>query len=195
VNSWGNPLIAIGDTLKQEKCFYLIISFECVYGEWQYKDNSINGSFAVTVPFSEGSSAATVHHPITHAEKTLGAMTSPDGISSGAVQQMQEKAQQWVDAVRNNHLHHPNVWFSLEVQFWLWVGYSLCNSTASYEDLENTLQMHYYQILPLGGESEWHHSTAGWWMPVFIVQDYQNKSKLQLLCQTTCECTLDAGQV
>jgi hypothetical protein len=94
VNNWGNPLIATGGALKPEKCFYLIISFEWVRGEWQYKDNGINGSFGVTVPFPEGSSAATVHCPITHAEKTLGAVTSLDGISSGAVQQMQEEAQQ-----------------------------------------------------------------------------------------------------
>jgi hypothetical protein len=30
-------------------------------------------------------------------------------------------------------------------------GYSLCNSTVTYEELENALQKHYYQILPLGG--------------------------------------------
>ena len=77
-------------------------------------------------------------------------MTSPDGTSSSAIQQMQEKAQQWVDAVRNRHIHHQNVWFLLQVQFWPWVGYSLCNSTASYKELENESQRQYYQILPLG---------------------------------------------
>ncbi len=64
---------------------------------------------------------------------------------------MQEKVQQWVDAVRNEHIHHRNIWFLLQVQFWPWVGYSLYNSTASYKELENALQRQYYQILPLGG--------------------------------------------
>jgi hypothetical protein len=95
-------------------------------------------------------SAAIIHLPVTHAEKTLGALTSPDGSSSGAILQMQEKTQQWVDAVRNRHLHRCNVWFSLGVQFWPRVGYSLCNSTATYEELENSQQKQYYQILPLG---------------------------------------------
>jgi hypothetical protein len=70
-------------------------------------------------------------------------MTSLDGISSGAIQQMQAKAQLWVDAVKNGHLHHRNVWFLLEVQFWPWVGYSLCNSMASNNELENALQRQY----------------------------------------------------
>jgi hypothetical protein len=56
-----------------------------------------------------------------------------------------------VDVVRNGHIHHQNVWFSLQVQFWPQVGYSSCNSVASYKELENALQRQYYQILTLGG--------------------------------------------
>jgi hypothetical protein len=37
------------------------------------------------------------------------------------------------------------------VQFWSRVGYSLCSSTTTYDELENALQKQYYQILPLGG--------------------------------------------
>jgi hypothetical protein len=122
VNSWGNLLIATGGALKQEKCFYSNISSEWVHREWKYKDKSINGRFGVTVPLPGGSSAAIAHCPVSRTEKTLSTMTSPDGTSSGAIQQMQEKAQQWVDAVRNGHIHHQNVWFLLQVQFWPWVG-------------------------------------------------------------------------
>ncbi len=103
------------------------------------------------MPLPGGGSAAIVHCPVTHAEKMLGALTSLDGSSSGALLQMQEKAPQWVNAVKNEHLHHFNVWFLLGVQFWPWVGYSLCNSMVTYEELENALQKQYYQILPLRG--------------------------------------------
>ena len=34
VKSWGNLLIATGGALKPEKCFFLIISFQWVHGEW-----------------------------------------------------------------------------------------------------------------------------------------------------------------
>ena len=85
------------------------MSFKWIYGEWKYKDNSINGSFGVRVPLLGESSAAIVHRPVTHAEKTLFTITSPDGNNSGAIQQMQEKTKQWVDMVRNGHLHSQNV--------------------------------------------------------------------------------------
>jgi hypothetical protein len=98
-----------------------------------------------------GGSAAITHHPVSHAEKMLGALTSPDSDSASAILQMQEKVQQWVDAVRNGHLHRWNVWFLLGVQFWPRVGFSICNSMATYNELEHALQKQYFQILPLGG--------------------------------------------
>ncbi len=113
VNSWGELLFATGGALKWEKCFYSVMSFEWTRGEWRYKDNSLNGIFGVTVPLSEGGCASIAHHPVTQSEKTIGAMTSPDGDSLSAIRQMQEKAQSWVDSVRNGHLHRRNVWFSL----------------------------------------------------------------------------------
>jgi len=36
------------------------------------------------------------------------------------------------------------------VQFWPRVGYGLCSSTATLDELENALHRQYYQILPLG---------------------------------------------
>ncbi len=109
VANWGNLLIATGGALQPAKCFYSIISFEWTNGEWSYRDNSIIGDFGVVVPLSGGATAAIGHRPVTHLEKTLGAMTSPDGDSSGAIAMMQEKAQQWVDLARNSHLHCQNV--------------------------------------------------------------------------------------
>jgi hypothetical protein len=121
----------------------------------EYGDTKIIASPAateyVTVPLPGGGSAAIAHRPVSHADKMLGALTSPDGDSASAILQMQEKAQQWVDAVRNGHLHQWNVWFLLGVQFWPWLGFSICNSTAMYDKLEHALQRQYFQILPLGG--------------------------------------------
>ncbi len=91
------------------------------------------------------------HKQFNHAEKTFGAITLPDGNSNASIQLMQEKAQNWINAVRNKHLHHRNVWFLLKVQFWPWVGYGLCSTTATFTMLERALNQQYYQILPLGG--------------------------------------------
>ncbi len=78
-------------------------------------------------------------------------MTSPDGNSSANIFMMQDNAQQWINNLRNGHLHRRNIWFSLKVQFWPRIRYGLCSSTASFQELDRALHRQYYQILPLGG--------------------------------------------
>jgi hypothetical protein len=151
IKNWGNLLIATGGALHPAKCFYSVILYEWTNGVWSYKDNSIREDFGVTVPLPRSAKVGIGHRPVTHLEKTLGAMTSPNSDSSGSLRMMQNKAQQWIDLVRNGHLHCRNIWFSLNVQFWPRVGYSLCSSTATYDELESALQKQYYQILSLGG--------------------------------------------
>jgi hypothetical protein len=99
VNNWGNLLIATGRAFQPAKCFYSIISFEWTNGEWRYANNSILSNFGLTVPLPGGEATGIGHRPVTHMEKMLGAMTSPDGDSSGAIRMMQEKAQRWVNSV------------------------------------------------------------------------------------------------
>ena len=151
VNSWGNLLIATGGALQPAKCFYSIISFEWDRGSWRYARNELNKELGVTVPLPGGGSARIGHKPVSHAEKTLGAMTSPDGNSRAALRMMQDKAQQWVNNVRYGKLHRRNVWFLLKFQLRPRLIYGLCSSTATFEELSNALSRQYYQILPLGG--------------------------------------------
>ncbi len=151
VNSWGNLLIATKGVLQPSKCFYSIVSFKWTNGEWSYAENNIRREYGITVPLPGGRKAAISHKSVPHAEKTLGAMASPDGDSISSICMMQDKAQQWINDVRGSHLHCRNVWFLLKVQFWLRVGYGLCSSMASFQDLERALHKQYYQILPLGG--------------------------------------------
>ena len=68
-----------------------------------------------------------------------------------SLKKMQTKGQEWVDDVRNGNLNRGMVWFSLRVTFWPRVGFSICNSMASFAELAVSLQSQYYQILPLGG--------------------------------------------
>jgi hypothetical protein len=103
VNSWGNLLIATGGVLQLNKCFFSIISFNWTNSKWKYGNNSIGGGFGITVPLLGGRKAAISHKGISHAEKTLGAMTSPDGDSSTSIRMMRDKAQQWINDVCNGH--------------------------------------------------------------------------------------------
>ena len=78
INSWGNLLIATGGGLQPKQCFYSFISYEWEDGQWRYTDNSVRGDFGMTIPLSGGKVATIDHKHANHAEKTLGAMTSPD---------------------------------------------------------------------------------------------------------------------
>ncbi len=94
IKSWGNLLIATGGVLQPAKCFYFIISFEWTNRVWHYAQNALPGEFGITVPLLGGSKARISHKPVNHTEKTLGAMTLPDGNISSAISMIQEKAQQ-----------------------------------------------------------------------------------------------------
>ncbi len=94
VNSWGNLLIATGGVLQPAKCFYSIISFDWNNGDWSYASNASRGELGITIPLPGSGNAPINHKPVEHAEKTLGAMTSPNGNSGSAIGMMQEKAQQ-----------------------------------------------------------------------------------------------------
>ena len=116
VNSWGNLLIATGGALQPAKCFYSIILFKWVNGGWRYASNENNTELGVSVPLPGGGRAGIGHKPILHAEKTLGAMTSPDDNSCTAIMMMQDKVQQWLTNVQNGKLHCQNIWFLLKFQ-------------------------------------------------------------------------------
>jgi hypothetical protein len=151
VNSWGNLLIATGRVLQPSKCFYTIISFKWEKGQWKNADNTFRGEFGITVPLPGSYAVAISHKSAKHGEKTFSAMTSPDGNSATSIKMIHEKAQQWINAVWNGHLHQRNVWFLLKVQFWPRIGYGLCSLPATFQELENALHRQYFQILPLGG--------------------------------------------
>jgi hypothetical protein len=93
VNSWGNLLVASGGALQARKSFYSIISFEWINRAWTYASNKDNGEFGVTVPLPGGGKAGIGHRVVSHTEKTLGVMTSPDGECWAAIVMIQEKVQ------------------------------------------------------------------------------------------------------
>ncbi len=99
-------------------------------------------------------------------------MTLPDGNSNSAISMIQEKAQQWINAIRNGHLHHHNVWFLLKIQFFSRISYGLCSSTATFKELEHVLHHQYYQISLLEGLYALQQSGAGQLMQDFLEWDY-----------------------
>jgi hypothetical protein len=151
VDSWGNLLIVTGGAFKPVKCFYSLISFEWKGGKWSYADNHLKGDFGITVPLPNNSLAAIKHNPVSHSEKTLEAMTSVDGSSKASIKYMQAKAKEWVNDLLVSSFTRRMAWFSMNVQFWPKVSYSLCNTMATFDVLAASLQSEYYRMLPKCG--------------------------------------------
>jgi hypothetical protein len=78
-------------------------------------------------------------------------MTCPTGCSQGAILQMREKAQKWIEKVRGGNLHRRNVWFLLDKQFWPRVAYGISSISANFAELDQCLMRTYYDLLSVSG--------------------------------------------
>jgi hypothetical protein len=152
VINWGKLLIAMGGALKLAKCSYYLISFSRkADGTWIYSTNEIRPELQISVPMADGSLVEIEHLPVNRAVKTLGSMTCPSGSNMAALQHMQTQGQEWVDRVKSGKLSRRNVWFMLDRQFWLRLGFRICNNTASWDGLEYCLKKVYWKLVPRGG--------------------------------------------
>ncbi len=152
VINWGRLLIATGGALKPGKCSYYLISFKWkADGTWVFEDNVIHPDLPIGVPLADGSLVEIEHLPVSSAIKTLGSMTCPTGSSAAALGCMQQQGQEWADRVKSGKLSRRNVWFMMDRQFWPHIGYGICNTSASWDDLDQCLRRIYWQLVPRGG--------------------------------------------
>jgi hypothetical protein len=150
--NWGQILIATGGALKPAKFFYHLTSFLWKPdGSWMYDQNKKKPTLSIMVPLSDGSHPPIEHLTVTVPTKTLGSMTCPTGCSDGAIAQMVEKAQGWIERARSGKLHKCNLWFLLEKQFWLKVLFGISSITAPFEVLEECLIKTYFNMMSLSG--------------------------------------------
>jgi len=152
IHNWGKLLIATGGALKPGKCFYHLISFSWLPdGTWRYDSNEGVPELQITVPLGDGTEAVIEHLPADTPTKTLGQMTCPTGDSTGAITQMQQKAQAWLAKASVSKLHKRNITFLLDKQFWPAASFGISSVTAPLETLEGCLMRTYYNLLPLCG--------------------------------------------
>jgi hypothetical protein len=152
VLSWGNLLMATGGSLKPSKCSYHLISFDFnEKGRWKYANNHKRMDLGILIPQPDDTLAGIEHLSVDQAHKTLGSITCPTGSRGGAIQQMQDKAQAWLDKAIDAKLSRRGFWFLMDRQFWLQVGFGLCNNTACFQELSEALQRIYWKLVPLRG--------------------------------------------
>jgi hypothetical protein len=163
VINWGKLLLAMGGALKLAKCSFFLLSFPWKEdGTWAYEINEANPDLAIGIPMGDGSLEKIEHLPCSSALKTLNLMTCPTDSNTAALDRMRQHGQEWVDKVLASTLSHRNVWFMVDCQFWPWIGYGICNKSASWNELEGCLQRVYWQLVRRGG--------VHWTAPVALCQ-------------------------
>ena len=151
IMDWGRLLIATGGALKPPKCFHTLLGFRWGKGKWRYEQYYDNPDAEIVVPMPDGGFVPIEHVPVTEARETLGIFTAPDGSSAGGLKRMQHKADLWLAAAEEAHLHKRMLITSVDRQLWPSAGYGLCCSLASLDELGMVLNGHYYKISPLIG--------------------------------------------
>jgi len=140
VIDWGELLIATGGTLKPEKCFWHLMSFDWdSKGKWKYVEHHNDPNGVLVVPMPDGTVAPIEHLSVDTSKKTLGVMTCPSGKSKGSLDLMKEKATNWLNQASSGTLHRRGMWFSITHQFWPSVGYGLSSCMASLKELDTVL--------------------------------------------------------
>jgi hypothetical protein len=76
-------------------------------------------------------------------------MTCPTGSSTGAIMQMKEKDQKWIDKAKGGKLHKRNAWFLHDKQFWPGVSFGVSIIPATYVELNKCMMRTYYNLCPI----------------------------------------------
>ena len=115
LENWSCLLNATGGALKPEKCFWYLLDYGCVEGEWTYAETS-DAELKITNP--DGTKSPIKQEKVTESKKTLGIYDSPSGGNEGDLSYILEKATQWVNRMKNGHLPSHVAWIAYKHQLW-----------------------------------------------------------------------------
>ena len=147
--NWGINLNATGGGLKGAKCYWWLIDYECVEGQWRY---AAKVDWELFVPLPDGGTCSIEQVGCDKAMKMLGVWSCPAGGDMTHLEKIiEEKLTPWVQRTRNGHLPASLAWTSYKLKLWPGLRYGLATLGTSLEDLEGVLARQQFDILPLLG--------------------------------------------
>jgi hypothetical protein len=148
LEQWSCLLNATGGALKPEKCFWYLLDYKCIDGEWSYVDAMTN-KLMITNP--DGTKNPIKQEKVTESKKTLGIYDSPSGGNEGHLSSIFDKATQWVSRMKNGHLPSHVAWIAYKHQLWPSLRYGLGTMTNDMEAAEKLLNKTDYRTLNILG--------------------------------------------
>ena len=145
---WSCLLNATGGALKPEKCFWYLLGYECVDGEWKYVD-MVPRELVITN--LDGTTSLISQEHVTASKKTLGIHDSPSGGNSTRITSIKEKVGVWVTRMTNGRLPSHMAWVAYRHQLWPGVWYGLGTITNDLEVADNLLHKEDYRMLNVLG--------------------------------------------
>ena len=95
------------------------------------------------MPIPDGYLVCIEHVAVGKSNETLGVHACLSGGNILVVEAMQDKAQGWVDKVKNGNPQKRSLWFPLDKQLWRKVKYGLCRNTSGFIQLGDYIQKQY----------------------------------------------------
>jgi hypothetical protein len=145
---WSCLLNPTGGALKPEKCFWYLLDYECVDGEWKYVD-MVPRELVITNP--DGTTSPISQEQVTTSNKTLGIHDSPSGGNSAHLTYIKEWVGAWVSRIMNGHLPSHMAWVAYRHQLWPGVQYGLGTMTNNLKVTDNLLHKEDYRMLNVLG--------------------------------------------
>jgi hypothetical protein len=148
LKNWSCLLNATGGALKPEKCFWYLLDYDCVEGEWTYAETRDAG---LKITNLDSTKSPIKQEKVTESKKALGIYDSLSGGNEGHLSYILEKATQWVNRMKNGHLPSHVAWIAYKHQLQPSLRYGLGTMTNNEEEAENLLNKADYNTLNVLG--------------------------------------------
>lgn len=138
VSLWSNILNSTGGAIKGAKSFWYLLDYECTHDKWNYKvfDPS---SHVLYLAEPLGTPIHLEQKNPTDAVKTLEVFHSPTGDHAHHLKQLNMRATDWLNTIKNGHLPSSHVLMSYYQQLWPGLRYGLSTLSNSLSAAENCL--------------------------------------------------------
>ncbi len=152
VDAWANLLISTGGSLNPDKCYWYMVDYVCIDGEWNYAPTI---DWELTIPLPDGT-----RHPITQLEphdskKMLGVWSNPAGKDETHLRNHihNKHLTTWVNRTINGHLPSRWNWISYKFKLFPGIRYGLATLATTIAQIQSILNKLDYAALPVLGVS------------------------------------------
>ena len=147
--NWGINLNATGGGLKGSKCYWWLVDYEWINGEWRY---SAMVEWDLVIPLPDGTFCTIEQVAHDKSMKMLGVWSCPAGVDTVHLQEIViGKMKTWIDRTRNGHLPATLVWRSYKWKLWPGLRYGLATLGTPLSEIGNILNRQEFDVLPLLG--------------------------------------------